>query len=103
MITWLHPRMDTNVAYSVNPATGTALKIPLDRGKAVDTPDRYTKDLDAGKLKTQETTVYEGVKCRVIITQDPQNKVQTKMWVREDIGIPARVEVSDPSGAIMVI
>ena len=95
---------DANVVYTYNPAENMAMKIPLNNQvKTTDTPDKFTKDVDAGKVKVLETTTYDGVKCRVLLIADEPNKTQTKMWVREDYGIPLRVEVTDPSGAKTVM
>lgn len=95
---------DAKVLYTYNPAQGIALKLPLDnKSKTAETPDKFTKDVDAGKVKVLETTTYEGVKCKVLLIQDADGKAQTKMWVREDYGIPLRVEVTDPSGEKMVM
>ncbi|WP_145091145.1 hypothetical protein [Sporomusa sp. KB1] len=43
---------------------------------------------------------YDGVKCKVLLTQDEgEGKSQTKLWVREDYGIPLRVEVTEANGS----
>lgn len=95
---------DANVAYTYNPAENMAMKIPLNNQlKTTDTPDKFTKDVDVGKVKVLETTTYDGVKCRLLLVADETNKTQTKMWVREDYGIPMRVEVADPEGSRMVM
>jgi len=95
---------DANVVYTYNPAENMAMKIPLNNQvKTTDTPDKFTKDVDAGKVKVLETTTYDGVKCRVLLITDEPNKTQTKMWVREDYGIPLRVETTDLNGAKTVM
>jgi len=95
---------DNNVAYTYNPAQGMAIKVPIDNNlKTADTPDKFTKNVDAAKLKEIETTTYEGVKCRVVLSQDADGKTQTKMWIREDYGIPMRVEVTGADGSQMVM
>jgi len=89
---------EAKVAYMYNPAENTAIKIPLNQAKTADTPDKFTNDADAAKVKVLETTIYEGVKCRVLLITDEKTKVQTKMWVREDYGVPMRVEVIEEDG-----
>lgn len=90
---------DANVAYTYNPEQGVAFKIPLDNNlKTADTPDHFTKDVDAAKVKVLESTTYDGVKCKVLLTQENDGKSQTKLWVREDYGIPLRVEVIEANG-----
>ncbi len=95
---------DNNVAYTYNAAEGMAIKVPIDNNlKTADTPDKFTKNVNAAKLKEIETTTYEGVKCRVVLSEDADSKTQTKMWIREDYGIPMRVEVSGTDGSQMVM
>ena len=95
---------DAKVAYTYNPAENAAMKIPLNNQvKTTDTPDKFTKDVDAAKVKVLETTTYDGVKCRVLLVTDEATKTQSKMWVREDYGIPMRVEVTDPNGSKMLM
>ncbi len=94
---------EAKVAYMYNPAEKSAIKIPLDQAKTADTPDKFTNDADAAKVKVLETTTYEGVKCRVLMITDEKTKVQTKMWVREDYGVPMRVEVIEEDRTKMVM
>jgi len=90
---------DANVVYTYSQDQGVAFKMPINNTmKTADTPDRFTKDVDTGKVKILETTTYEGVKCKVVLIQDGDSKAQTKMWIREDYGVPIRVEVTDLGG-----
>lgn len=93
---------DANVAYSYMPEQGVAMKVSLDAAEPLQTPDNYTKDLDAAKAKVVETTTYDGVRCKVLLVQNADDKSETKIWLREDYGIPARVEINDPSLGKMV-
>lgn len=94
---------DANVVYTYSPAQGAAFKLPFDNSKQTDTPDRFTKDVNAAKAKVLETTTYDSVKCKVVLIQDTEGKAQTKLWVREDYGIPLRAEVVDSDGGKMVM
>ena len=42
--------------------------------KKTDTPDKFTKDLNAAKVKVLETTTYDGIKCKVMLIQDSESK-----------------------------
>lgn len=48
-------------------------------------------------------TVYDGARCRVISIESADGKDKTKMWVREDYGIPVRVETSASDGTKTVM
>ncbi|MDF9407879.1 hypothetical protein L7E55_05815 [Pelotomaculum isophthalicicum JI] len=68
---------------------------PFDYGKDIDTsPDKY---------KVLETTVYDGIKCKVIAATGADGKDNLKMWVREDYGIPIRLETTGADGSKTVI
>jgi len=94
---------DANVLYSYMPEQNMAMKMAFDPSKVSKSPDQYSKELDAAKIKVLETTTYDGIRCKVLLMQETEGKGQTKMWVREDYGIPLRVEVTDPSGESMVM
>lgn len=98
---------DTNTVIIYNPAQNTAMKMApgqAEEQKVIsDTPVDYTSDIDTTSVKELETVVYEGVKCRVIETTEKESKAVTKMWVREDYGIPMRVESTDPTGGKFVM
>lgn len=94
---------DANVAYSYMPDQKTAMKISLDQAKTGKTPDSFTQPADAPRYKVVETTTYEGVKCKVLLMQDADKKAETKIWVREDCGLPMRVEVSEGGDKKMVV
>jgi len=95
---------DTNTFITYYPDQNTAMKIsspPTDR--QTETPTDFTSDIDTTKVKVLETTVYDGVKCRVLEVTEKDNKTLVKMWVREDYGIPIRVESTDPDGGKFVM
>ncbi len=84
---------DANTVYNYIPEQKMLAKMPMDASNAPGTPDRYSKETDPAKFKVLETVDYEGVKCRVLLLEEPQG-VRQKIWVREDLGLPIRVEVS---------
>lgn len=77
------------------PSQGKLLKIPFDPAKAAKSPDQYSKETDAAKVKLLETVNYDGVSCKVVLLDPKSDQSQVKMWVREDYGIPAKVEVTE--------
>lgn len=83
---------DNGVVYLYKPAKQMAFKIELSlsANNTGHSPLEYMKILEPEKVKVLETTVYEGALCRVLLIQE--EIVDTKMWVRENDGIPARVE-----------
>ena len=93
---------DAKVAYNYNADQKMAMKVDIGKAKVADGPDHFTRDADPGKLKVLESTVYEGVKCKVVQRDDPENKMQVKMWLREDYGLPMRVE-TEVNGEKMVM
>jgi outer membrane lipoprotein-sorting protein len=90
---------------SYNPDQKTAFKITADQTNQTKTPDEYLKEAstETDKFKTLETTDYEGVKCRVISLEGANGQEQMKMWIREDYGIPVRVETVAVDGSKSVI
>lgn len=100
--------MDGDTMYTYNPAENTAIKISLkesqkDNKKPADTPSDYTEGMDMSTVSLLESTIYDGVKCKVISVKEKDNKAQMKMWVREDYGIPIRVETTEPEGGTVVM
>lgn len=93
---------DANTAYTYWPDSKTAMKWPMDKAKAVESPDRYAGSVDATNAKVLETATYDGANCKVLMIQKADGKGETKMWVREDYGIPVRIENND-SGISTVI
>lgn len=86
---------DANVVYNYMPGQSMIMKIPFDPAKAAKSPDQYSKETDAAKVKILETVSYDGVSCKVVLLEDKPGQSQVKMWVREDYGIPAKVEVTE--------
>ena len=101
MITFI----DGDSVISYNPDEKTAFKLTIDKVKQAKTPNEYLKEANSqtDKFKSLETIVYDGVKCRVISSTGPDGKELTKMWIREDNGIPAKVETVGSDGNISVL
>ncbi|MCG9969666.1 hypothetical protein L9W92_16810 [Pelotomaculum terephthalicicum JT] len=99
--------IDGSAFYTYYPDENTAMKMALekqDNQQSVN-PFEYSADVDTApdKYEILETTVYDGVKCKVIAVTSADGKETTKMWVREDYGIPVRLEVTGADGNKMVI
>jgi outer membrane lipoprotein-sorting protein len=95
---------DAGTAYAYYPAQNMAMKVSAQGlGAQTNSPTDYTKNADPARIKVLGTTVYDGVRCRVILVKDAASGIETKMWVREDYGIPVRVETTTPDGAQVVM
>lgn len=93
---------DGNDMYQYDPASNTAMKFPtkgMDR-KGLEKPDPsgYSDHMAPNSLKIIENVVYEGVKCRVISYNMKDGDAAVKMWVREDFGMPMRMEMTMKDG-----
>nr|WP_320145213.1 hypothetical protein [uncultured Anaeromusa sp.] len=86
---------DANVIYNYMPSQARIMKIPFDPNRAAKSPDQYSKETDAANVKILETVNYDGVSCKVVLREEKSGQSQVKMWVREDYGIPAKVEVME--------
>ncbi len=95
---------DTNTYITYNPAENKAMKITsAPTEDKIEKPTDFTSDIDTTKVKVLETTVYEGMKCKVVEMLEKEGQVQIKMWVSVDYGIPVRVEVADPQAGKTVM
>jgi Outer membrane lipoprotein-sorting protein len=88
-----------------NPDQKMAYQISVDQTQQAKTPSEYLEDANAeiDKYKTLETTNYEGVKCRIVSLEGTTDQEQMKMWIREDYGIPVRVETIAADGSKTVL
>lgn len=94
---------EANTAYTYMPEQGTAFKISFEQqAKTMNGPDRYAKELETAGAKAVESVVYEGVKCKIFVVQKEGN-VESRIWVREDYGVPARAEVTNGDGGKLVM
>ncbi|MDH7579114.1 MAG: hypothetical protein QHH75_15175 [Bacillota bacterium] len=90
---------DTNTIITYYPDQNKAVKLSGDRRqKTVLTPKEYMGGVDSARAKLLEKTVYDGVSCRVVLIPGADGKEEVRLWVREDYGIPVRVEVTSAAG-----
>ncbi|MCR4440757.1 MAG: hypothetical protein QHH10_01220 [Peptococcaceae bacterium] len=95
---------DTNTIVTYYPDQNKAVKLSADKQpKTVLTPGEYTGGVDPDKVKVLETVDYEGVRCRVVAVSGAGNGEEVRMWVREDYGLPVRVEVASAAGGKTVM
>ena len=95
---------EAGVVYIYDPAQGTAIKMAYDaNAQTAPTPERFTEKIDFAITKVIENTTYDGVKCKVLLVKDNTSKAETKLWIREDYGIPLRVEAIDSDGGKTVM
>ncbi|MGQ9532610.1 MAG: LolA family protein [Desulfotomaculales bacterium] len=90
---------DTNTIITYYPDRNKAVRLSAEnQPRTVLTPGEYAGGVDPGKAKVLETVVYDGVRCRVVAVPGADDREEVRMWVREDYGIPVRVEVTSASG-----
>jgi len=90
---------DTNTVITYYPDQNKAVKLSAgSRQKNVQTPSEYTGGVDPAKSKIVETVVYDGARCRVVAVTGADGREEMRLWVREDCGLPVRVEVTSASG-----
>ncbi|MGI6491556.1 MAG: LolA family protein [Pelotomaculum sp.] len=95
--------VDGDTFYTYFPAENRAMKMTMaaeqENGEKTETPIDFIEDVDdqQEQYKIVETTMYDGVECKVIVVTGADGKEQSKMWVRTDYGIPIRIESVDPS------
>lgn len=90
--------------YLYNPSTNTAMKITA--------PDNSTTTANNWAKANGDTTGYkllgsemkDGFDCWVVQYNDPANaSTTTKMWLRKDINMPARVESTTADGTMVML
>ena len=99
---------DSEAVYTYIPDENTAIKFVLSEymvedEQKVDTPFDYIEDIDNEVITQLATETYDGIKCKVLLVKEKDTGVASKMWVREDYGIPMRIETVDEDGTQMVI
>jgi outer membrane lipoprotein-sorting protein len=105
IFTYVDSTANTVTIYNVNQKTATKMTaVQAENQNTVsETPLDYNSGIDQATVKELETVVYDGVKCRVVEVTDKDSKSVTKMWIREDHGIPMRIESTDPTGGKFVM
>lgn len=84
--------------YMYTPSTNTAIKTPMPKEKAADQWAKSEEDL--AKFKVVGHEKMGGFDCLVVTTSDTQGNI--KMWLREDIGLPVRVESGDENNKTVI-
>ena len=100
--------VDGDITYMYNPAENTAMKfsgkdLPTDMEGKPENPADFQDNMVKDSLKSLETVVYDGVKCRVITFVDKEDGATAKMWLREDYGLPMKQEIISKKGEKMTI
>jgi len=85
-------------AYMYIPSTKTAMKTPMPKEKPADQWAASEQDLTKFKIVGHETI--DGVTCVVVTTTENEGTV--KMWLREDIGLPVRMESADDANKTVI-
>ncbi|MEW6573132.1 MAG: hypothetical protein AB1374_05815 [Bacillota bacterium] len=95
---------DTNTVYTYYPGQNRAVKLKAgELGPEAQTPTDYTREANPDDVKViEKRTTYDGVVC-VVWEVKGKDGSATKMWVREDYGVPVRVEITAPDGMKMVM
>jgi len=100
--------VDGDLTYMYNPDENTAMKfsgknLPAGMEGKPENPADYQDNAVKDSIKSLETVVYEGVKCRVITFIDKEDGATAKMWLREDYGLPMKQEIISKKGEKMTI
>ena len=100
--------VDGDITYMYNPEENVAMKfsgknLPAGMEGKPEHPSDYQDNMVKDSLKSLETVVYEGVKCRVITFVDKEDGATAKMWLREDYGLPMKQEIVSKKGEKMTI
>ena len=101
--------VDGDDTYIYHPDENTAFKVTLEQAGQqagqTETPSDFIEDVDTkpDKYRIVDSVVYDGAKCKIVEVTSADGQEQTRMWVREDYGIPVRVESSEPEGEKVVL
>lgn len=94
---------ETNTVYTYYPDQKRAVKLTAgEQGEETQSPTDYIEKTDPAAAKVLGTAVYDGVKCKVVLVKS-QDGSEVRMWVREDYGLPVRVETTAPDGTKVVM
>lgn len=101
MISILDTRTQTVITYY--PDRNEAVRLAGDKPQTeAKSPGDYLKGRDFSKAQVIGSEVYDGAPCRVILVAE-ENGGQSKMWVREDCGLPVKVETEIPGQGKTVV
>lgn len=95
---------DDGAVYTYYPGENQAMKIQGEKSEQMaDSPLDYTESVDVDIAVIAESVTLDGVRCKVVTMPGEGDEGTTKMWIREDYGIPVRIETSLPEGGNMVM
>ncbi|MCR4399813.1 MAG: hypothetical protein NUV35_02865 [Syntrophomonadaceae bacterium] len=96
---------DTETTYLYYPDKKEATKMQgmMDGGDSPESPADYAEGIDVDQAVQVDSVTYQGVRCRLVTLTVPGEKMSSKMWVREDYGLPMRVETTLEDGSQMVV
>ncbi|MGQ9498564.1 MAG: LolA family protein [Desulfotomaculales bacterium] len=93
---------ETNTIVTYYPHQNKAVRLASDSPEIkAELPTEYIKMIDYSKAQVLGTELYDGAPCRVILLPG-ENGGQTKMWLREDCGLPVKVEATAPGDGVTV-
>lgn len=99
--------VDGQTLYTYQQGENMAVKFSLnnnpEQNQKVNSPYDYTDNVDTTAVTTLETTVYDGASCKVLLVKEKATNTEFKMWVREDYGIPVKIESTNPDGSKEVV
>lgn len=80
---------ETNTVYTYYPDQNRAVKLSAgEQGEETQSPTDYVENTDPAAAKVLETTVYDGVKCRVVLVQSPDGS-EVKSGCARITGFPS--------------
>jgi len=90
----------TNTVITYYPEENQAVKMSAGADtNETPSPSDYTGNLDPNKVKLIRTETYDGATCKVLEVIAPSGQEdKVLLWVREDLGLPVKVEVTAASG-----
>ncbi len=98
MVTFFDRATNTIITYYPEQNQAVKLSAGADTNEAP-SPSDYTGNLDPAKVKLLRTETYDGVTCKVVEVISPSGQEEkVLLWLREDLGLPVKVEVTAPSG-----
>jgi hypothetical protein len=101
MVSILDTQTHTLITYY--PDRNEAVKLAGERPQVdAKSPGDYLKDRDFTKARVIGSEVYDGAPCKVILVAEADG-AQSKMWVREDCGLPVKVETEVPGQGKTVV
>ena len=86
---------DEGNAYIYDPLNNNAMKMPASQ-EEIDSPGDWTEGTSDIEVIGEETI--DGLDC--LVAMGISEGMETKIWVRKDIGMPARVEIEEKQAVI---